>query len=80
MEQKKVNRSSVLKRMRDGGQVLCFSFGTEGAPHWWLHPSECYVGRAAAHRAIESGELVSSRDGLFEGVTQTWRLREADLG
>ena len=69
-----IKLSRLAKRMRDKNQVLCFCHGPEGAHLYWLEPSQRKVRESAAQRAISSGALIASDDGLFAGSSQTYRV------
>lgn len=69
------------KRVRDviaacqQGQVLCRYRMPKGEHDftYGLHPSLTPIGPKTGDEAIACGKLIASDDGLFPGMSQTWR-------
>lgn len=77
-------RDRVLLRMRKGEILVGQTSQREddrGSLVYWLEPSGKPVGPVTALKVIALQEVVSQNDGLFEGMSQTYRYRSPpDVG
>jgi hypothetical protein len=59
-----------------GGQRICKDIRKketgDAEISWFYEPSGKRIRPTAAQRAIDSGLLIPSGDGLFDGMSQTW--------
>jgi hypothetical protein len=63
----------VITAMRNG-EVLRLEFNGSGS-RYWLSPSRRAVLTHVARQAMCNPHIISGRDGLWPGVSQTWRYR-----
>ena len=68
-----LKEEQALQRMRAGARLVPMHNGTPPGPSWFIVPGGP-VSDTTADKIREHPSVVGSKDGLFPGLHQTWRM------